>query len=112
MRQTARIIVLVLSGIVIWNACGRAPAADEHNTIRAVVSPAQRLPGNRVGFEPVVAADGDGRVVAVASSFQGQGLLVWRSEDSGKTFASPQPAIVPENAVLHQGDPPLRAVGG
>jgi photosystem II stability/assembly factor-like uncharacterized protein len=102
---------LVLSGIILDTGGGRAPAGDEGSPVKVVVSPARRLPGERVGFEPVVAADGSGRVVTVGMIHQDGQLSVWKSENGGKTFTAPRP-LLPEFGHQPAADPTLVAVKG
>lgn len=54
---------------------------------------AKPLPGKYLGFEPSVAAHGDGRVVVAAldPADQTSRLLHWRSVDGGRTWTEPVP---------------------
>jgi hypothetical protein len=105
-------ITCISAGVVIWTLCAATAVAEEPMPAEAEAAPGQRLAGKYIGFEPVVAADSAGRVVAAAIDQHSHRVLVWTSTDHGKTFALPQPTLAPPEALQHEADPLLQAVGG
>ena len=85
-------------------ATGDPPAAPP--TVAAGL--ARRLPGEYDGFEPVVAADGQGHVVVAAIDSGKNRILAWRSADGGRTFERP---TVPLEGARRQFDPWLHRNG-
>jgi photosystem II stability/assembly factor-like uncharacterized protein len=67
-----------------------APADEAHQPrLAPVVEKARRLPGDYVASEPTIAVSADGHVIVAAMEGADQGatrLMLWRSEDSGKTW--------------------------
>lgn len=96
---------------LLWISCPR-PLAAQQEPPTVQVAPGQRLPGdlNFSGFEPVVAADAEGRVIVAAMS-QGSAprVVTWASTDGGKTFGIPSPA--PTEGGRPQFDPWLVSPG-
>ncbi|HZV03941.1 MAG TPA: sialidase family protein [Gemmataceae bacterium] len=110
MSKKSLFVAFAAAVIVVWTRWGQA--SEPPIAPRVEATPGQRLPGKYVGFEPVVAADGEGRVVAAAIDHHSHRILVWTSADRGKTFALPHPTLLPPEALQNEGDPLLQAVGG
>jgi hypothetical protein len=75
---------------------------------------ARLLPGTYVAVEPSVVADAKGRVVVVAigGGKTGRGdtrLLLWRSEDGGRTWQPPSPLHESKELGSAQADPWLQS---
>jgi hypothetical protein len=84
--------------------------------------PAQKLPGDGDGFEPTVAADGDGRVVVAAiqrrlgistptSTRHRHRIITWHSADGGTTWSPPQQVQPRPDDCGAQNDPWLQTDG-
>jgi hypothetical protein len=89
-------------------AAGWTGAAAGPPTVAA--GPARRLPGEYSGSEPVVAADGEGRVVvaAIDTLTRESRIITWASADGGRTFGPPRARLADGR---HQGDPWIHAAG-
>ena len=77
-------------------------------------TPARRLPGRYLGFEPTVATSADGRVLVAAidvrrpaGSPDESRILGWRSADGGRTWSEPDELRPRPRGGAAQGDPYL-----
>ena len=96
---------------VLWISCHQ-PLAAQQKPPTVEVGAGQRLRGdfNYSGFEPVVAADAEGRVIVAAmSQASAPRVVIWTSADGGKTFSMPSPA--PTDGGVPQFDPWLVSSG-
>jgi hypothetical protein len=112
MNKKNRFMALAAAAIMLWTVSGRTSAAEQPGVPLVEATPGQRLPGKYIGFEPVVAADGERHVVAAAIDQRSHRILVWTSADRGQTFALPQPRLSPPETLQNEADPTLQFVGG
>lgn len=112
MSKLNRFAALAVVGMAIGTVGEMVQAAENPNPVKVETTPAQRLMGEYIGFETVVAADREGRVVAAAIDQRTHRILVWTSSDRGKTFALPRPTLAPPEALQSEMDPTLQTVGG
>src|SRR4030095_15033633 len=113
-RLVARAAYLLATMALTPNCLhAQEPRAEAH---APVVEKAQRLPGQHSAGEPTLAADALGQVLIAAieqsePSPYGTRIILWRSEDGGRTW--PEPSYLHDSKELgkSQADPWLQSDG-
>jgi hypothetical protein len=111
----------VWAALLLLTTLIRLPAREPQKATLPVptVEKARLLPGKYAAVEPALAADGQGRVVVTAIDWskltelkpRATQILVWRSEDSGRTWLAPFYLNQSPQFGTAQADPWLQCVG-